>query len=64
MVGTNNQQMMDVWNVMVVVSRWFTGVHIGSDRFKHINSAARDSIVKAGFITEGPSAGDKKKKKK
>lgn len=44
-----NLQMMDVWNVIVVVSRWFGGIHIGPDRFKHINSAARDGIVKAGF---------------
>ncbi|KAH3665463.1 hypothetical protein OGAPHI_003647 [Ogataea philodendri] len=51
---------MDVWNVMVVVSRWFGGTHIGPDRFKHINACARDAIVKGGFeIAEG-----KKKKKK
>lgn len=40
---------MDVWNVMVVVSRWFGGTHIGPDRFKHINSTARDAVIKAGF---------------
>ncbi|OBA16600.1 uncharacterized protein OGAPODRAFT_99467 [Ogataea polymorpha] len=51
---------MDVWNVMVVVSRWFGGVHIGPDRFKHINACARDAIVKGGFEI----AGAKKKKKK
>ncbi|KAK6460290.1 ribosomal protein S5 domain 2-type protein [Scheffersomyces coipomensis] len=41
--------MMDVWNVIVVVSRWFGGIHLGPDRFKHINSAARDAVVKGGF---------------
>lgn len=43
---------MDVWNVIVVVSRWFGGTHLGPDRFKHINSATRDVIIKAGFYVE------------
>lgn len=43
-------QMMDAWNVIVVVSRWFGGVHIGPDRFKHINSATRDALVRGGFV--------------
>lgn len=40
---------MDVWNVMVVVVRWFNGTHLGPDRFKHINSAAREAVINAGF---------------
>lgn len=40
---------MDCWNVMVVVVRWFNGTHLGPDRFKHINCAAREAVVKAGF---------------
>ncbi|QLL31082.1 hypothetical protein HG536_0A08990 [Torulaspora globosa] len=40
---------MDVWNVMVVVVRWFNGAHLGPDRFKHINSAAREAVLNAGF---------------
>lgn len=40
---------MDVWNVIVVVSRWFGGAHIGPDRFKHINSTAREAVLRAGF---------------
>lgn len=43
---------MDAWNVIVVVSRWFGGTHLGPDRFKHINSATRDAIVKGGFETK------------
>ena len=35
---------MDVWNVIVVVARWFGGAHIGPDRFKHINSTAREAV--------------------
>lgn len=42
-------QLMDVWNVMVVVSRWYGGVHLGPDRFRIISSVARDAIVKGGF---------------
>lgn len=52
-------QIMDVWNVIVVVSRWFGGTHIGPDRFKHINSTAREAIIKAGLIQDPKS---KKKK--
>ena len=29
--------LMEVCGVVVVVSRWFGGVHLGADRFKHIN---------------------------
>lgn len=44
--------MMDVWNVVVVVSRYFGGIHLGPDRFKHINTAARDAVTKGGFLPE------------
>lgn len=54
---------MDVWNVIVVVSRWFGGTHLGPDRFKHINSAARDGIVKGGFDANDSNNTKKKKKK-
>ncbi|CAK7905918.1 protein IMPACT homolog [[Candida] anglica] len=50
--------MMDVWNVIVVVSRRFGGTLLGSDRFKHINTAARNAVIKAGLVE------DTKKKKK
>merc|ERR1711879_355819 len=42
-------QMMDVSNVYVMVSRWYGGVHLGPDRFKHINNAARNALVKYGL---------------
>ena len=35
---------MDVRNAVVVVSRWYGGVHLGPDRFKHINNCARTLI--------------------
>lgn len=53
--------MMDVWDVIVVVSRWFGGTHIGSDRFKHINSAAREAIVRGGFEEDKLRKSKKKK---
>lgn len=59
--------MMDVWNIMVVVCRWFGGTHIGADRFKHINSCARDAIIKGNFLpterNDKESKNSKKKKK-
>ncbi|KAI5955534.1 GSL2 [Candida theae] len=58
-------QMMDVWNVVVVVSRYFGGVHLGPDRFKHINAVARDAVTKAGFLEahHAEDAGNKSKRK-
>lgn len=53
-------QMMDVWNVIVVVSRWYGGTHLGSDRFKHINSAARGAVINAGLIEPDKRATKKK----
>ncbi|KAI1342108.1 RWD domain-containing protein [Xylariaceae sp. FL0016] len=45
-------QLMDVWDVMVVVTRWYGGVKLGPRRFALINQAARDAFVKAGLVTE------------
>ena len=36
--------MMDANNTLVVVTRWYGGVHLGGDRWKHINNAARSAI--------------------
>lgn len=55
---------MDAWNVMVVCCRWFGGVHIGPDRFKHINSATRDALVKGNFVVVDSNHNKKGKKKK
>jgi hypothetical protein len=56
-------QLMEVWNVMVVVTRWYGGVLLGPDRFRLINTAARDALVKAGFTHEGETGSKKKGKK-
>lgn len=55
---------MDAWNVMVVCCRWFGGVHIGPDRFKHINSATRDVLIKGNFVSITSTSGKKSKKRK
>ena len=42
-------QVMDVWNVLVVVSRWYGGVKLGPDRFNIINDVAREAVVDGGW---------------
>ncbi|PSN34372.1 Protein IMPACT [Blattella germanica] len=55
-------QILGVQNVMVVVSRWYGGVHLGPDRFRHINNAARQVLEIAGLVST--SNQQKKSKKK
>lgn len=49
---------------VVVVSRWFGGILLGPDRFKHINNAARSLLNTCGLIRgagQSGSLGDKQK---
>ncbi|KAJ7056990.1 ribosomal protein S5 domain 2-type protein [Mycena amicta] len=46
---------LEVDNVLVVVTRYFGGIHLGPDRFKHINQAARNALELGGFL-DGPAA--------
>lgn len=64
-------QLMDVWDVLVVVTRWYGGVLLGPDRFRCINQVAREGLVKGGFVVGagedaggggGKGGGGKKKK--
>ncbi|KAK2763098.1 hypothetical protein FQN54_009732 [Arachnomyces sp. PD_36] len=61
-------QLMDVWDVVVVVTRWFGGVKLGPDRFRLINAAGRDALVKGGFAKKegvaGKMAGNNEKGRK
>ena len=41
-------QAMGVWDVLVVVSRWYGGVKLGADRFRIINGVAREAVVRLG----------------
>ncbi|MCJ1473505.1 eIF2 kinase Gcn2p negative regulator [Lambiella insularis] len=42
-------QVMNVWNVLVVVSRWYGGVKLGPDRFRIISTVAREVLVDGSF---------------
>ncbi|KAL7945444.1 ribosomal protein S5 domain 2-type protein [Trichoderma barbatum] len=55
-------QLMEVWDAMVVVTRWYGGVKLGPRRFALINSVARDGLVRAG-LGEGGKEKEKKKGK-
>ena len=50
-------------DVIVVVSRWFGGVHLGPARFKHIASVAGALLEEQGYCrgrTGGASRSNKK----
>ncbi|KAH7318457.1 ribosomal protein S5 domain 2-type protein [Stachybotrys elegans] len=55
-------QLMGVWDAMVVVTRWYGGVHLGPRRFAVINAVARNGFVRAGMVPDkgGGDAGKKK----
>ncbi|XP_065441442.1 protein IMPACT isoform X2 [Chrysemys picta bellii] len=42
-------QILNVRNVLVVVSRWYGGILLGPDRFKHINNCARNILVECSY---------------
>lgn len=46
-------QILDARNVMVVVSRWYGGILLGPDRFKHINNCARNILVEHHYVNSG-----------
>ncbi|CAO3590057.1 unnamed protein product [Absidia cylindrospora] len=43
-------QILDVKDVVVVVSRWFGGILLGPDRFKDINNCARQALEDCGYL--------------
>lgn len=52
-------EILDATNVMVVVSRWYGGIQLGPDRFKHISNVMRNLLEEQGFLKE-KKAGKKK----
>ncbi|KAI1809118.1 ribosomal protein S5 domain 2-type protein [Poronia punctata] len=56
-------QLIDLWDVIVVVTRWYGGHKLGPRRFALINQAARDSFVKASLVVEAHSNDNGQKKK-
>ncbi|RKP24054.1 ribosomal protein S5 domain 2-type protein, partial [Syncephalis pseudoplumigaleata] len=60
-------QIVDAQNVVVVVSRWYGGIQLGPDRFKHINNVARQLLDAHGYIKDAggkPSASKRSKNNK
>lgn len=52
-------------NVAVVVTRWYGGILLGPDRFKHISTVARETMEEGGFLSDSVvNHGRKKKGKK
>ncbi|KAK7708622.1 hypothetical protein SLS64_006724 [Diaporthe eres] len=49
-------QLMDLWDHMIVVTRWYGGQKLGPRRFALINAAARDAFVRAGLVNEPTTA--------
>lgn len=41
---------LNVVNVLVIVTRWYGGCHLGPDRFKHINTATRSILEQCGLL--------------
>ncbi|KAI1004322.1 hypothetical protein K3495_g3886 [Podosphaera aphanis] len=55
-------QLMDVWDAMVVVSRWYGGVHLGPRRFGIIKTVARDAFIRAAFAVAHHSNAESSKR--
>ena len=57
-------EILDLENVLVVVTRWYGGTLLGPDRFKHVSQAARDALDLGGFLDGDKEGKDGKKGKK
>jgi len=55
-------QLMDLWNIMVVITRWYGGHQLGPKRFSIINTVARDAFVKGNFVKDETSTKKKAKR--
>ncbi|XP_076470114.1 protein IMPACT-like [Babylonia areolata] len=59
-------QIVNAENVVVVVSRWYGGILLGPDRFKHISNCTRSILEQHGYLAhreekKGPRSGKKGK---
>ncbi|KAF4519704.1 hypothetical protein B566_EDAN003955 [Ephemera danica] len=43
-------QILGVSGILVVVSRWYGGIHLGPDRFRHISNAAKQVLQQAQLL--------------
>lgn len=55
---------MGISNVMVVVTRWYGGTQLGSDRFKHISTCAQRALEEGQFFSKKNSGTTKTKSSK
>lgn len=55
-------QILNVKNIIVIVTRWYGGIHLGPDRFKHYNNCARGLMKDAGLVEISPDLKDSKSK--
>lgn len=55
-------QILDIKNIIVVVTRWYGGILLGPDRFKHYNNCARGLMKVAGLVEITPDLKDSKSK--
>ena len=56
-------EILECQNILVVVSRWYGGIQLGPDRFKHINNAAKNVLEIAGIVSKIQKKDTKSKKK-
>ena len=40
----------NIFNVLVIVTRWYGGTPLGSSRFRHISTCAVETLKKGGFL--------------
>ncbi|KAG5660528.1 hypothetical protein KAF25_003134 [Fusarium avenaceum] len=57
-------QSMELWDSMVVVTRWYGGAPLGSKRFRLITAVASDAFARAGMVGDKKEEKAKGKKKK
>lgn len=55
-------QILNIKNIIVVVTRWYGGIHLGPDRFKHYNNCARGLMKVAGLVEISSDLKDSKSK--
>lgn len=58
-------EILNALDVIVIVTRWYGGIMLGPDRFKHISNVTRNILEENGFLKEKKEAsGGKSGKKK
>lgn len=55
-------QILNIKNIIIIVTRWYGGILLGPDRFKHYNNCARGLLKVAGLVEISPDLKDSKSK--